>query len=137
MTNSRFVAVEEAYKKAPIVPTAPDKTTSAYYGCKVFNRATMRKYLSSDTRRMVYESIEQGVTLDKSAAEHVAAGMKQWAMDEGPHTTRTGSSPSREVQPRSMIRSRNLTVATVHWRTSQARCSVSRNPMHHRSPAEA
>ncbi|MBQ7702433.1 MAG: glutamine synthetase III [Candidatus Methanomethylophilaceae archaeon] len=83
MTNSRFVAVEEAYKKAPIVPTAPDKTTSAYYGCKVFNRATMRKYLSSDTRRMVYESIEQGVTLDKSAAEHVAAGMKQWAMDEG------------------------------------------------------
>ncbi len=55
MTNSRFVAVEEAYKKAPIVPTAPDKTTSAYYGCKVFNRTTMRKYLSSDTRRMVAE----------------------------------------------------------------------------------
>ena len=83
MSNSRFVAVEEACRKAPVVPTAPSKITSEYYGCKVFNRAAMRKYLSSDTRRMVYESIEQGVTLDKSVAEHVAAGMKQWAMDEG------------------------------------------------------
>ncbi len=83
MTNIRFVAVKEACMKDPIVPEAPAKATSEYYGCKVFNRAAMRRYLSSDTRRMVYESIEQGVTLDKSAAEHVAAGMKQWAMDEG------------------------------------------------------
>jgi len=83
MANSRFKAVEEAFSKEPVVIEPPASATSEYFGCNVFNRATMRKYLSSETRRVVYESIEQGVTLDKSVAEHVAAGMKQWAMDLG------------------------------------------------------
>ncbi|MGN1044711.1 MAG: glutamine synthetase III [Candidatus Methanomethylophilaceae archaeon] len=83
MSNSRFDAVEQACKKVPVKVEAPAKMTSEYYGCNVFNRTAMRKYLSSETRRMVYESIEQGITLDKSVAEHVAAGMKQWAIDMG------------------------------------------------------
>ena len=61
----------------------PSGLTSEYYGCNVFNRKNMRNYLSADTRRKVYESIEQGVTLDREVAEHVAAGMKRWAMDMG------------------------------------------------------
>ncbi len=83
MTNGRLDAVESACRKEPVVAEPPSKATSDYFGCKVFNRSAMRKYLSSDTRRMVYESIEQGVTLDKSVAEYVAAGMKQWAMEMG------------------------------------------------------
>lgn len=83
MTNGRLDAVEIACRKEPLVVEPPSKAISDYFGCKVFNRSAMRKYLSSDTRRMVYESIEQGVTLDKSVAEYVAAGMKQWAMEMG------------------------------------------------------
>ena len=83
MTNGRLDAVEMACRKVPLVVEPPSNATSDYFGCKVFNRSAMRKYLSSDTRRMVYESIEQGVTLDKSVAEYVAAGMKQWAMEMG------------------------------------------------------
>ena len=83
MTNGRLDAVEIACRKEPLVVEPPSKATSDYFGCKVFNRSAMRKYLSSDTRKMVYESIEQGVTLDKSVAEYVAAGMKQWAMEMG------------------------------------------------------
>lgn len=83
MTNGRLDAVEITCRKEPLVVEPPSKATSDYFGCKVFNRSAMRKYLSSDTRRMVYESIEQGVTLDKSVAEYVAAGMKQWAMEMG------------------------------------------------------
>lgn len=83
MTNGRLDAVEIACRKEPLVVEPPSEATSDYFGCKVFNRSAMRKYLSSDTRRMVYESIEQGVTLDKSVAEYVAAGMKQWAMEMG------------------------------------------------------
>ena len=83
MSNSRFRAVEEAFRKEPVIVAPPAPATSDYYGCNVFNRETMRKYLSSETRRVVYESIEQGVTLDKSVAEHVAVGMKRWAMDMG------------------------------------------------------
>lgn len=83
MANSRFKAVDEAFAKKPVIVEPPAPATSEYYGCNVFNRATMRKYLSSETRRTVYESIEQGVTLDNSVAEHVATGMKRWAMDMG------------------------------------------------------
>ncbi|MDR3074878.1 MAG: glutamine synthetase III, partial [Candidatus Methanoplasma sp.] len=83
MVNGRFNAVEEAFQREPVMAVPPARETSSYYGCKVFNRETMRKYLSSETRRVVYESIEKGATLDKSVAEHVAAGIKRWAMDMG------------------------------------------------------
>ncbi|AIZ55933.1 glutamine synthetase [Candidatus Methanoplasma termitum] len=83
MVNGRFVAVEQAFQREPVVATPPAAETSSYYGCNVFNRETMRKYLSSETRKVVYESIEKGATLDMSVAEHVAAGMKRWAMDKG------------------------------------------------------
>lgn len=83
MTNSRFRAVEEAFMRETVVATPPASCTSEYYGCNVFNRKNMRKYLSADTRQKIYESIEQGVTLDRETAEHVAAGMKRWAMDMG------------------------------------------------------
>jgi len=83
MSNSRFRAVEIAYGRRPVAVSPPAQATSDYFGCNVFNRATMRKYLSPETRRTVYESIEQGVTLDKTVARHVAAGMKRWAMDMG------------------------------------------------------
>ena len=83
MQNFRFTVVEKANAKKPIVTTAPDSETSSYYGSKVFNRAAMRKYLSEDTRRSIYETIERGATLDRDVANHVAEGMKRWAMDNG------------------------------------------------------
>lgn len=83
MTYTRFDAVEEAFKRPPVDAVPPAPNTSEYFGCNVFNRRNMRKYLSSDTRQRVYESIEQGVTLDRDVAEQVAAGMKRWAMDMG------------------------------------------------------
>ncbi|MGN0098534.1 MAG: glutamine synthetase III, partial [Candidatus Methanomethylophilaceae archaeon] len=83
MSNSRFRAVEEAFVRETVVAVPPARATSEYYGCNVFNRKNMRKYLSADTRQKVYESIEQGVTLSREVAEHVAAGMKRWAMDMG------------------------------------------------------
>jgi len=83
MPSSRFEAVDEAFKKRPIVVDAPASMTSEYYGCNVFNRKAMREYLSEDTRRRIYESSEQGVILDRKTAEDVAAGMKKWALDKG------------------------------------------------------
>ena len=83
MPSSRFRAVDEAFRKMPIDVETPSSHTSDYYGCDVFNRKAMREYLSEDTRRRIYESSEQGVTLDSKTAEDVAAGMKKWAMDKG------------------------------------------------------
>ena len=81
--NSRFEAVNKAFEQTPVYGVPPSDKTSDYYGCHVFNRAAMRKYLSKETRRMIYDSIDGGSLLDGSAAEYVAAGMKQWAMDLG------------------------------------------------------
>ncbi len=83
MSYTRFDAVEEAFVRPSVKAEAPAPSTSEYYGCCVFNRKNMRKYLSSDTRQKVYKSIEQGVTLNRDVAEQVAAGMKRWAMDMG------------------------------------------------------
>ena len=83
MANSRFRAVEEAFAKEAVVAEPPAPSTSDYYGCNVFSRKNMRKYLSSEIRQKVYESIEQGVTLEREVAEQVAVGMKRWAQDMG------------------------------------------------------
>ncbi|AGI48456.1 L-glutamine synthetase [Thermoplasmatales archaeon BRNA1] len=83
MENFRFTAVQKAIAKEPVKVTPPAEKTSDYYGCNVFNRRAMRQYLSEDTRRIIYETIERGAVLDKNVAEHVAAGMRRWAMDMG------------------------------------------------------
>ena len=83
MQNYRFNVIDKANSKKPIVTEVPDKETSNYYGCNVFNRAAMRKYLSEETRRSIYETVERGATLDRDVAGHVAEGMKRWAMDHG------------------------------------------------------
>ena len=83
MQTFRFTAVENANAKEPVVAVAPEIETSAYYGRNVFNRAAMRRYLSEETRRSIYETVERGATLDRNVANHVAEGMKRWAMDLG------------------------------------------------------
>ena len=43
----------------------------------------MSKYLSKETMNTVLRAIDQGVTLQREIADHVAAGMKMWAMEMG------------------------------------------------------
>ena len=83
MSTLRFKVVEEAFKRKPVPASAPDKITSEYYGKYVFNREQMAKYLSKDTMKTVCDAIDQGKTLNRDIASHVAAGMKMWAMEMG------------------------------------------------------
>lgn len=83
MSSLRFKAVQEAFKKKALCVEAPAPLTSDYYGKHVFNRATMAKYLSKDTLKAVKEAVDKGVALDRSIADHVAAGMKRWALELG------------------------------------------------------
>lgn len=83
MSSLRFKAVEEAYKKKALLISAPDKLTSEYFGKNVFNRTTMTKYLSKDTLKSIQDAVDKGITLDRGIADHVAAGMKRWAMEKG------------------------------------------------------
>ncbi len=83
MSTLRFNAVEEASRRVPVEVATPDKLPSEYFGKYVFNRERMSKYLSKETMNIVLEAIDRGTTLHRGIAEHVAAGMKMWAIEMG------------------------------------------------------
>ena len=83
MTNLRFNVVEEAFKKKPLEVVTPMERPSEYFGKNVFNRAKMYKYLPPSVYETLIDVIDNGATLDRSIADAVAAGMKQWAEENG------------------------------------------------------
>ncbi|MDR1667052.1 MAG: glutamine synthetase III [Bacteroidales bacterium] len=83
MSNLRFKAVEAASGRKAVEVPAPGVKTSDYFGSYVFDRNQMRKYLSKETFKLVMDAIDKGVPLDRNVANHVAAGMRMWAMELG------------------------------------------------------
>jgi len=83
MANLRFQVVEEAFKKRPMEVIAPVERPSEYFGKNVFNRAKMYKYLPADVYDKLIDVIDNGARLDRSIADAVAKGMKQWADENG------------------------------------------------------
>lgn len=83
MTNQRFDAVIAASHKKPVEVIAPVERPSEYFGKKVFNRAKMYKYLPADVYQKLVDVIDNGAELDRSIADAVAKGMKQWADENG------------------------------------------------------
>lgn len=83
MSTLRFKAVEEASKRVPVEISVPNQLPSEYFGKNVFNRTQMSKYLSKETMNTVLDAIDQGITLQREIADHVAAGMKMWAIEMG------------------------------------------------------
>ena len=59
------------------------ETVPEYFGCHVFNDATMRTRLPKDTYRKLKRTIEEGKHLDLSIANEVAHAMKEWAIENG------------------------------------------------------
>ena len=83
MSTLRFEAVREASHRKPKPFQAPELHPSEYYGCNVFNARNMARYLSGDTIKKIESAIEEGRALDRSLADQIAAGMKNWAMERG------------------------------------------------------
>ncbi len=83
MTNLRFKVVEGAFHKRPVEVIAPMERPSEYFGKNVFNRAKMYKYLPADVYEKLVDVIDNGTRLDRSIADAVAKGMKQWADENG------------------------------------------------------
>lgn len=82
-SNLRFQVVGEAFKKKALDVEAPKDRPSEYFGKNVFNRAKMYKYLPTDVYAKLIDVIDNGTRLDRSFANEVAAGMKQWALENG------------------------------------------------------
>ena len=84
MSNQlRFQVVEEAFKKKAVEVPTPSERPSEYFGKYVFNRQKMFKYLPAEVYRKMIDVMDNGASLDRSIADAVALGMKQWAQDMG------------------------------------------------------
>ena len=81
--NLRFQVVEEAFKKHPVEVKVPKERASEYFGKYVFNKEKMYRYLPKDVYDTMVDVMDNGARLDRSIADAVAAGMKQWAQEMG------------------------------------------------------
>src|SRR5436190_949361 len=83
MSNIRFTALQIALSRLPVKYTAPSPKTSDYFGINVFNKETMLKFLQRDAYKSVIAAIDLGEKIDRSAADQIALGMKEWAISKG------------------------------------------------------
>jgi glutamine synthetase len=83
MSTLRFKVVEEAFNRKAIPVNIPEKRPTDYYAEKVFNRQKMYQYLPAKTFSALWRAIDNKEPLSREVADSVAAGMKQWAIDNG------------------------------------------------------
>ena len=81
--NLRFQVVEEAFKKRAVEVKAPKERPSEYFGKYVFNKEKMHHYLPKNIYEKMVDVMDNGARLDRSIADAVADGMKQWALEMG------------------------------------------------------
>ena len=79
----RFRMVEAALNHRAVEVKAPGARPSDYFGEKVFGRNVMRKYLDKPTYEALLNTMDNGTPLSSELADSVAAGMRQWALDNG------------------------------------------------------
>ena len=83
MSVLRFKALESVYTRRPLEVDAPSDKISDFYASNVFGKKAMREFLPDEVYKLVQEAIDKGIQLDRKIADHVAMGMKSWAMTKG------------------------------------------------------
>src|ERR1051326_957652 len=83
MAVHRFKALEEVLSRTPVDSEMHPKKVSEFFGANVFGRDAMNQYLSEEAFIAVMSAIETGSKIDRKIAEHVANGMKAWALSKG------------------------------------------------------
>ncbi len=79
----RFKMVDQAINHKAVEAVHPGGRPSDYFGKKVFGREAMRKYLDKNTYKVLLDTMENGSRLPIDIADSVAAGMRQWALENG------------------------------------------------------
>ena len=83
MSHLRFKVVETAFDRKALKVDLPKERPSEYFGKYVFNRKKMLEYLPKKTYDALVYAIDNKEPLNREVADSVAAGMKQWAIDNG------------------------------------------------------
>jgi glutamine synthetase len=82
MSTIRFHALKESQKHKPIHIEEKERR-SAIFGSNVFNEATMRQYLTKEAYKSVMDANQKGSKIDRTVADHISTGMKEWAISKG------------------------------------------------------
>ncbi|MFC7358373.1 glutamine synthetase III [Jejudonia soesokkakensis] len=82
MSTLRFHAIKETFNR-PVINVNEPERRSSIFGQNVFNNDAMRQYLTKDSYKSVQDAIVNGSKIDRSVADHISTGMKEWAISKG------------------------------------------------------
>ncbi len=83
MPSIRFSALNTTYSRLAVEYDGGQKRVSEIFGESVFNKNTMREYMTPEAFRSVESAMDKGTKIDRSIADQVASGMKSWAVSKG------------------------------------------------------
>ncbi len=83
MPSARFMALKESLSHTPRYTERTPGKVSDYYGVDVFNKDTMREYLSNEAFNGVVNAMQSGTKIDRSMADQIASAMRAWATSRG------------------------------------------------------
>ena len=81
MSIIRFNALKESLNHKPL-PFDETIRRSELYGSNVFNDIVMQQYLTKAAYSAI-KNAKNGSKIDRVTADHIAAGMKEWALSKG------------------------------------------------------
>ncbi|HEX7367137.1 MAG TPA: glutamine synthetase III, partial [Pelobium sp.] len=83
MSTIRFQALQSVLGRVIPEVKAPSTKISDYYGNNVFDKAKMKAYMSKEAFQAIVNAGENGTSIERDIAEHIASAMKTWAMSKG------------------------------------------------------
>lgn len=82
MSTLRFHAIKKTLDRKPVHIEEKERR-SEIFGRNVFNEATMRQFLTKEAFNSVMAAMQNGTKIDRSVADHISTGMKEWAISKG------------------------------------------------------
>ncbi len=81
MSKFRFMALQELAEHRPLEVEKTAGEMADHYGCHVFNRKNMLRYLPLSAVEAIDSAIENSGSISQEEAELIANGMRAWAKD--------------------------------------------------------
>jgi glutamine synthetase len=81
--NARFDLMNMSISRKKVEIENISNKVSDYFGCNVFGKNTIEKYVSYSIFQKYIDSIEKNEKMDREVAAQIAQGMKQWAIEKG------------------------------------------------------
>ena len=82
MAILRFQALKETLNRKPLEIEEKERR-SELFGRNVFTEGVMRQFLTKEAYQSVMDANATGKKIDRTIADHISTGMKEWAISKG------------------------------------------------------